>query len=263
MFWIPSLIIVTLSFSRNALLALAVAVLVGLLSSRRIKPFLVAFVSLVGVVSLAFLLSVAAPVLADLPGGTFVNNQVASYTERVVGGLRPDALASDSSIQFREFEARYLSLAFSERPAIGHGFGYAYKPSLTANAFQEDYAPYYSHNFPFWVLVKSGIVGALLFFLPVVMVTLRLLRTSSVILLAAATPLISYVVISFVAPVPLGTTSCMLFGLALGASVAAAQGKPIDDSLADSVVEPLTVLEVESDCRGAASMETVAPAIRK
>jgi len=174
-------------------------------------------VALVGGTVLVFVALVAVgPTLASLPGGAWINLQVTSYGDRVLSGLSAEAQAADSSIQYRDIEDVYLLEAVRTSPVVGHGFGYAYKPPSGQSDFLLNYAPYYAHNFYLWLLAKTGVLGGVLFAFVVIPPLLRVLRSASNAALAAAAGLASMLAVSFVAPIPLGGASSILFGALVG-----------------------------------------------
>lgn len=219
----PALVIVVLSFSRNSILALGVAVLFAALMSRTVSATTRAVGIGLTTVAVFGLLVVMNPILAGLPGGAFINTQVASYASRVIDGLNSNVQASDISVQFRVSEDGWLLHGLSTSPVFGHGFGFAYKPSAGRSSFTLDYAPYYAHNFYLWAAVKSGLLGGLLMLSSIVDPLWRALRRPSFSTIAIASALTGMLGSSFVAPVALSATSSVLFGLLVGALIAATE----------------------------------------
>ncbi len=225
-FSVPALLIVVLSFSRNSILAVAVAILFAVVATRTVSSALRAagiFATAIGVFALLLVLS---PILAGLPGGDFINTQVSSYASRVVDGLSSNVQATDASVQFRASETSWLLRGIASAPVFGHGFGFAYKPSAGTSAFTLDYAPYYAHNFYLWAGVKTGLLGVAAFLLAVASPLLRSLSRPSVPTLALAAALMGMLAASYVAPVPLSSTSTILFGSLVGALACATDRRP-------------------------------------
>ncbi|PZE90456.1 O-antigen ligase [Curtobacterium sp. MCBD17_008] len=221
---VPALVIVILSFSRNSILALGVAVLFAALMSRTVSSTTRAVGIGLTTVAVFGLLVVMNPILAGLPGGEFINTQVASYASRVIDGLNSNVQASDISVQFRVSEDGWLLQGLSTSPIFGHGFGFAYKPSAGRSSFTLDYAPYYAHNFYLWTAVKSGLLGGVLMLVSVVGPLWRAVRKPSFSTIAIASALAGMLGSSFVAPVALSATSSVLFGVLVGAVIAATEG---------------------------------------
>jgi hypothetical protein len=236
---VPALLIVVLSFSRNSILAVAVAILFAVLASRRVDAFIRGSVIVVSVLAVFGLLVVLGPALAQLPGGDFINTQVHSYSDRVLGGLTSTVQATDPSVQFRSRENSFLMQGFLSSPVFGHGFGYAYKPSVSGASFLLDYAPYFAHNFYGWLAVKGGAASVLLLLVAVASPLLRSLRNASSTSFALAAAFAAMLAVSVVAPVALSTNSALLFGGLLGALAAST------DRLEKSgpIAEPVLALE--------------------
>lgn len=213
---VPAALIVVLSFSRNSILALAVAILFAVIATRTMSATLRAGAIVLVTIAAFALLIVLNPVLATLPGGEFINTQVASYSSRVLDGLTSNVQATDASVQFRASEDAWLLRGIASAPVFGHGFGFAYKPSSGTSSFTLDYAPYYAHNFYLWTGVKTGVLGVLMFVLSIASPLLRSLNRPTVATLGIAAALVGMLAASYVAPVPLSSTSTILFGALVG-----------------------------------------------
>jgi len=214
---VPAALIVVLSFSRNSILALAVAILFAVVATRTVSAMLRAGGVVLVTIAAFALLIVLNPILATLPGGDFINTQIASYSSRVLNGLTSNVQATDASVQFRASEDAWLLRGIAAAPVLGHGFGFAYKPSAGTSSFTLDYAPYYAHNFYLWAGVKTGVVGVLMFVLSIASPLLRSLNRPTVATLGIAAALVGMLAASYVAPVPLSSTSTILFGALVGA----------------------------------------------
>lgn len=226
---VPSMAIVILSFSRNSLLALGVAIIFTVIATRSTTA-LIRALAIGTIAAAAFsLLLIMNPILAGLPGGDFVNTQVSSYASRVVDGLNANVQATDSSVQFRTSEDAFLMRGIASSPLIGHGFGFAYKPSAGSASFTLDYAPYFAHNFYLWAAVKAGAVGVVLFILSIFGPLLRATRSPTLQTLALSSALVGMLAASVVAPVPLSATSALLFGALAGALAKATEYKNASD----------------------------------
>ncbi|PZF62870.1 hypothetical protein DEJ33_15305 [Curtobacterium sp. MCPF17_047] len=237
----PALLIVVLSFSRNSILAVAVAILFAIVANRQVGTFVRGSAIVVSALAVFGLLVVLGPVLAQLPGGEFINTQVHSYSDRVVSGLTSTVQATDPSVQFRSRENAFLLQGFQSSPVFGHGFGYAYKPSTGNASFLLDYAPYFAHNFYGWLAVKGGALSVLLLVASVASPLLRSLGDASKTTFALAAAFAAMLAVSIVAPVALSTNSALLFGGLLGA-LAAATDRSGQAEPADKPVRVLTSL---------------------
>jgi hypothetical protein len=210
----PSLLLMLVSFSRNNLLAIAIVVFWTVMASRSIG---VAFAAAWrGVAAVLILLGVvlATPVV---PGGDWVNAQLVGFEQRVLGGISGEARARDNSAQFRIHEIQLVKPVITERPLLGHGFGSAYKaPQGAPGSFEATRAPYYVHNFYFWLALKTGVVGLLGFALYLFLPLLRSLSTRAPLPIAFAGSTVAFAGISVVAPMPIGSPTGIAFGALVG-----------------------------------------------
>ncbi len=223
---VPALLITVLSFSRNSILAVAVAILFAVVAGRSVGAVVRASLVVVSTLAVFGLLVLLGPVLATLPGGDFVNTQVHSYSDRVIGGLTSTVQSTDPSVQFRARENSFLMQGFLSSPFIGHGFGFAYKPSAGTASFLLDYAPYFAHNFYGWIAVKGGAVSCLLLVAAFASPLLRATKRASTATFALAAAFVAMLAVSIVAPVALSTNSALLFGGLLGALAASTDMTP-------------------------------------
>jgi len=216
---VPSLIVVFLSFSRNNLLGIAAALVfafVVTLSVRTVWKFAIGLVS-VGIVGTLFAL--VAPVVAGVPGISWLTEQVNAFSGRVLDGLSSTTLQTDTSVLYRDTEYVYGWTAIGHHPLIGNGLGFAYKPAYGAvSGFAAQQGQYYSHNFYLWLLIKAGVVGVLVFALLCLPGLLLRIRTAGTARLAAAIGGVSLLAVSVVSPQPLGSSSSLVLGLMLGAA---------------------------------------------
>lgn len=227
---VPSALIVLLSFSRNPLLSFAVA---GLLAVLR-APSAALFARLVKLILAATAALLVVWGLAALdPGGAmsvWFDNQVTGMVNRVIEGISLDALSLDGSTQYRtQQENPYLWAAFQQSPILGHGFGYEYKPAFTGRYFATDEiaagASRYAHMFYGWITVKTGLIGLTAFLIMAVFIPLSraLRRGATPIATALGAALLGMLVQSFVAPMPIGSPTSVLFGALLGLVLASTE----------------------------------------
>lgn len=231
-FWLvalgaPAALIFVLGFARNAVVALTVATLVSLLAQGRFSRthrlamlgwFLVASV---------LLLSTVRVLGTGTSAGQWMDLQVASFVERVIGGLTPAGISNDNSAQFRfAQENPYLLEGIIQSPVYGHGFGYPYKPAQTGRNLGENSEAFrlYAHNFYLWLPVKTGVIGILFFIGSVVPLLKRAVMARVAVVTAA--PLAGLLVASLVAPMPTGSPTSALLGLLAGATFRLTQTSP-------------------------------------
>lgn len=158
-FALPAAIIVFLSFSRNSMLALAIALFFAILVT---SPIVSAIRGITLAIAVALPLSAAVAFYTgfNLPGSEYITNQIQGFSTRIVNGLDPEIIAMDTSSMSREKEMNYLWEGIGQSPVIGHGLGFAYRPPLgEAGSFTATKGQYYAHNFYLWMTVKAGVVG--------------------------------------------------------------------------------------------------------
>jgi hypothetical protein len=219
-FLVPSLIIVVLSFSRNSIIALAVATVGAVIAGRGgIRLTMIVARSAIAATVVAAVLSLAFVGAGTVPGAKYVREQATSYGERVLAGLAPDVRDKDPSAQLRVRENRYLISAFGLQPVRGHGAGYAYQPPTgLPGTFGQQHGRYYAHNFWLWLLVKGGLFGLAVFAFFAIWPTLAALWSRPEGLqMAPVVAAVSLLAICIVAPLPIGAgESAVTFGAVLG-----------------------------------------------
>lgn len=209
-FLVPAVPIVFISYSRNSVVGIAAVLIVALLLFAS---------SWWGAFTTLFKLGAAAGVLAlalqALPGA---RASITAYGSRVIEGLTSNALSNDASVQYRVTENYWLTKAFDTAPWFGHGFGYAYKPPVGPfGSFTQHAGQWYAHDFYFWLLVKIGIIGMLVF-LYWAITPLTVMRTDgSPTAVALGMVAVALLAVSFIAPMPLSVGGNIALGGALGA----------------------------------------------
>ncbi|WIB16066.1 O-antigen ligase family protein [Curtobacterium sp. MCPF17_050] len=223
---LPSALIVALSFSRNPILALAVAAAAGLLHSRGAQS--ASRVARGLAISATALASLWALGLLDPSGGlnNWLTQQLSGLVDRVFAGSTGDALSTDKSTLYRtQQEDPYLWEAIRNSPFWGHGLGSPYKPEFTGRRYATPEiataASRYAHNFFLWMTAKTGLLGLLIFLACTLRPTSSLFRPSSTPVFATAlgAALLGMFMQSWVAPMPNGTPTALLFGALVGAAM--------------------------------------------
>ncbi|MGY1812851.1 O-antigen ligase family protein [Blastococcus sp. SYSU D00820] len=213
LFAAPSLVILLLSFSRNTLLGLLVAIAVAVaFSGHRVRKIVRGVTGLIAAATLVW-------VVAWLSQGTafaaWLAEQGRAYKERVFGGLTDGGLQFDPSAGARRRETTNLLNHLSDQPLTGHGLGYAYQPAF-GSGFDATLGPYYAHNFWLWLLVKAGFPLAIGFALAISGPLLNRHAWNSRAAVAAAAASAALLIICFVAPLPLDNWNSLALGLTLG-----------------------------------------------
>jgi hypothetical protein len=220
---VPALVIVLLSFSREALISVGVAAAIAFAAS----------LSWSGLRRTARLIAISAAVFtAMVPGalfllqhsstGSWLGDQFTAFNHRVFGGVSTSALAVDQSTLDRLAENRNLNHAIAEAPVFGHGLGYPYQLP-----WWYDDAPLgvtlqttYSHNFYLWWLCKAGAVGMAAFAVFALTPIIRALRCASVPAKVGAAVSAGLLAACFVAPLPEEASESATLGVALGSAMA-------------------------------------------
>jgi O-antigen ligase len=221
-FVLPALAICFLSYSRNQLVALAVAIVfVGVSAARTGRLFPLVRRVTGGGLALGLSIVCLAWIGSADADQSWLDNQMSAYVSRVIDGFDADALQADSSVQDRALEDSYMLAAIADQPIFGVGLGYEYKPA-TGNLSDFSATPEgraYAHNFYLWTWMKGGLL-ALAAFLAVVLLAIRLSLSKvngSHALPGAGAVVAAFSVISVVSPVPTGSPGALLFGVAIGA----------------------------------------------
>jgi O-antigen ligase len=214
---VPALLITLLSFSRNTLIALAVAAAVALVASWTWSAVSRTAVLAAGC---AVLLGIALPamlfLLQNTTAAVWLSDQLNAFSHRVSTA----ALAVDSSALARLHENTNLIRAIAEAPLDGHGLGYAYQmPFGKSGSFSATLGTTYAHNFYLWLLVKSGVIGMANFAVFAVTPVWRAVRSSSAAAKISAATGAALLAICVVDPLPLEPANSLALGMALGAAM--------------------------------------------
>jgi hypothetical protein len=228
-FLLPAVVIVFVSFSRNSLLAIGIAIIYAILTDLRFRTMLRGPV----IVGAGVACAGAVYALASLSGQSgplgFLSTQIDAYVSRVFVGLDPSVIAVDSSAQYRANESVMLQDAWSQSFIWGNGMGHAFRPSSgVEGSFTAGAGMYYGHNFYLWLGVKAGLVGLAILIFLFARPLLRRLTDAPDAVAGASAALAALLGISFVAPMLLSSISagCLLVGAMLG--VACSWGRVVE-----------------------------------
>ncbi len=242
---LPATVIVFVSFSRNSLLALAVAILYVMVFHGRVRTVVRAAGTLVvGAVLVGVVYGVA-----QITGpGNFLAVQVEGYATRVVEGLSPDVLSTDTSALWRARENALMLDAIDQSPLFGHGMGYAYRPPTgVAGSFEATTAQFYAHNYYYWLPMKVGLIAAVTLGLIVLRVLCRRMTNAPGTVIAAASGLAGLLAVSAFAPLPNSPESgaSLLIGALIGTAAAwsktARADQPSKISKRSQYVNPVSI----------------------
>ncbi|MCA4133053.1 O-antigen ligase family protein [Arthrobacter sp. M4] len=216
---VPAVAILFVSFSRNNLVAVAVALFWAFLASGSAGSRISALLRLVfGAVLVSAVLGGALVLI----NADWLQTQINGFSERVIEGLTSEGISNDGSAQFRVQENELIQPVIGESPIWGHGFGAAYKaPYGPATYFTATTAPYYAHNYYLWLMLKGGGVLLLGFLVLVALPIITSFRTRNAGQVTITAVLLAFLAVSTVAPMPNGFPTAALFGLLLGGAYAA------------------------------------------
>lgn len=217
---VPSLLIVLLSFSRNNVISIAVAVLFGLVAGGLHRTIWRAAGYTLGAAVVLLVIWMTAKTAQATAAGAWIVEQFDYLVKKVLEGILPGSLDTDPSAQYRLTQENPLLLdGIRDSPLFGHGFGFAYRPLSSTGYTIIEYGEtlrYYAHNFYLWLAVKTGVVGFALFAWAIVLPVFRCWRGGSRATLGAAVAAASLLAASVVAPMPLGPSTTVLLGTLIG-----------------------------------------------
>jgi hypothetical protein len=228
-FVIPAAVITFVAFSRNSIVALAVAVTVALVMAglRGAYRMLVIGATVLvlgfGLVKLAE--TNRGP--GGLPAAGFVSTEYAAYKGRVLGGLTATARSKDGSVRWRYLEDAYARQAWRRHALIGQGLGTTYRPMLgPAGTFEGDQGQHYVHNSYWWLLVKTGLLGLVGFLAFVGRAIAAALSARRPLPSSLAAGLVGLLVICLAVPLPNDLWGAPALGLLVGLCRRAAREQP-------------------------------------
>ncbi|MCV7302826.1 O-antigen ligase family protein [Mycobacterium barrassiae] len=217
---LPTVLISLLSFSRNTLIAMAVAGLVAFLGSMSwaaVRRALKA--SAIGLAVIAAAVPGILILLQQTKTGIWLSDQLTAFSGRVLQGISSNALAADESAQARVREFNLLKEIIPEAPVFGHGLGYAYQGPNNDDEFGTIFYPAYSENFYMWWLAKAGAVGMAAFALLALTPVVLALRCASAPAKISAAVVTSLLAVSIVWPLPEQPHDALAIGMAMGAAM--------------------------------------------
>lgn len=152
---VAACIVVFLSYSRNSVLAIAVALTCASVVPLG-RPRWDRLVRLGVVLGSAAVVALALWAISSQTG--VLSGQVSAFQTRVISGLSDDTLAEDAGISWREREAELAFNSGLESPILGQGAGVFYRPRVAGDPFRDAGGRLYVHNYFLWVFVKGGMV---------------------------------------------------------------------------------------------------------
>lgn len=235
-----SVVLTVLSYSRNSLLAIAVAMVVAV-AAFGVTPLAERISRTIGLVLLATLAVVIFVVLAGLLGGIFAD-VVDAFDGRVVSGVQTDAVTTDPSVLWRVDETRLALDSIRENP-LGTGFGEFYRAAQANEPFRGNDGRLYVHNFFFVWMVKLGVVvgtavlgaaalGAAALFFP----RRHCSRENRETLIATGCAFLGMCAANFVSPSFASRDFAMIFGVVVGIGWIMARRSPGREEVNQSLV---------------------------
>jgi O-antigen ligase len=208
----PAVFILLLSFSRNNLLGIAVAVVWGILVARDSSRRISGAGRFLGLVSASGLLVAFVLALGLSP---WLQEQIDGFSFRVLGGLSSESQLDSG----RDYENQRIVPVIAESPIVGNGVGAVYKEAYgPADGFYANRGRAYAHNFYLWLLLKGGAVALLAFMTLVAFPLVRIFRSRTSAGIGVTASLIAFLAVSVVAPMAIGFPTAALLGLLIGAS---------------------------------------------
>lgn len=115
-------------------------------------------------------------ILLFFPEGVVgIQTSIDAFYGRVINGLSPEVISTDSSAMWRVRESAAAVASLNDHPIAGTGFGVPYRPFLFMEIFSGTDGLTYVHNMYLWVAVKTGWVGATLSLVALAILAGRLL----------------------------------------------------------------------------------------
>lgn len=234
-FLAPALVILFLAFSRNNILAIAVALAWTVIASRSSRARIGGLARVVAVGLVVLIIGYGA---AASGTSAWLTQQIQGFNDRVLGGLSSESRAVDASSLYRESENRAVWPVIEQSPGWGYGFGAEYKaPSGAGDSFFATRAPSYVHNGYLWLWLKAGAIGLVVFLVAMLTPLSRSLRRgASPALVSVAAGIAGLAGVIFVAPLIVGTPSCVALGALVGAGHAYGRWSPASSTHQESVV---------------------------
>jgi hypothetical protein len=223
-FVLPALLITTVGFSRNGAIALAVALVIAVALARSWSDALRSIIKASTLALTIVILATSGRIISQFPGGAALQMQFSAYFDRVISGLFSAADGDDGSTRLRLAEIDQGLRALRENIFLGHGFGFHYRaPTGEAGSFSAGPGTMYIHNYYVWLLIKVGIVGLLIFTVPILVFVYKAVRKGDVGTTASAATMTAFLAVITVAPLPLGELDggAITFGTVLGVLVLA------------------------------------------
>ncbi|MGP9618422.1 O-antigen ligase family protein [Arthrobacter sp. AOP36-A1-22] len=144
-----------LGFSRNSLIGLA-AVLVAALLVGLFRGAPIRMAGATALMSIVGLTAIGVSSLVTDSVTTTVNSWGNAFEERVLTGLNPEVLETDSSSNWRQKENR-LAVDYISQNWAGSGLGAPYRARVAGEPFEGNYGQTYIHNSYLWLPLKIGV----------------------------------------------------------------------------------------------------------
>ncbi|MDV6266538.1 O-antigen ligase family protein [Rhodococcus globerulus] len=161
---VSGLIVLLLTFSRNNLVTVGMAVILACLVSRNKVVGLLRSVKLVACIGFISYFVVFFLGMFSEKFGTKFSQVFGAFGSRVLSGLNPDVISEDSSALWREFEISSAMTYLNNHLLFGAGFGSRYRMYSPVEIFKGTDGLTYIHNSFVWVLVKMGVISAIFVF---------------------------------------------------------------------------------------------------
>jgi hypothetical protein len=157
-----------LTFSRNHLVTILVALLVAaLFAARHLRAAARGIQMMATIGGAVLVLGIVAGTLSER-FQSLLTEVSRTFWTRVVEGLDPSVVNVESSAEWRDIESELAFASMISRFWFGTGFGAPYRGYATGEVFSGSYGLTYLHNSFLWVPVKVGVPLAIALFIVVI-----------------------------------------------------------------------------------------------
>lgn len=229
---VPALGVTIIAFSRNALVLVALTLLLTPVFHRSfsgaIRAASIAIVSVAVFLVMGGILSLS----AGIPGFDYARLVYSAYYNRVLVGLGATAQEYDASTLYRRGEVNLLKYAIVGHEWFGRGFGFRYRAPV-GEGFAATSGTYYAHHFYWWAVAKVGWCGLIAYLVTFVTPVVNALFGHGRFPLrsAAGAAVVGYLVTNTVVPLPETVYGAPALGMLLGIALLRGQlpgGKAVE-----------------------------------
>lgn len=223
---IPAMGITAIGFSRNAIVLVAITLLLTPLfyrtdastDPRQVHGAVLRaiFIAVGGVIAFE-LVGAFLSATAGIPGLNYIGSVYTAYSTRVLEGFSSTAQQFDYSLLYRQSEVIWLKSGILGHELFGNGFGFLYRPPV-GKGFTATSGTYYAHHFYWWAVAKVGWLGLCAYLITFVTPVIHAIfaRGGFALRSAAAAAVVGYMATMVVTPIPEDAFGAPAFGILLG-----------------------------------------------